>query len=322
MTSLTEVYDGAAGGTSLRQLYAGLALVVVGALLGIVAVLVATTTLFSSAFTDQYGPVLWAGILAGTGVPLALLGVFAVLPASRRVQAAAVIGTSICLLGVVLFWHAYPSHWRGHGDNLTLHVSVVYLLGLFTAMWCLFIGVVNFKTRNDPGGMLEMNVTRRNQTKVVEVDSSSGGFSGIGFLGGTPDGDVDTQTNTEADADNGETKTASSSTSTTGFDGSSVTSSGRATQTRPRPPRSAPASDGGAVSEDIHSPMDGHDGDGRDGVIVDEPKTTSEPTDRYCGNCRHFQYVRTSGGMTPYCGQFDETMGDMDACEEWTPNRR
>ncbi len=294
MTSLTEVYDGGTGGTNLRRLYAGTVLVAIGGILAVIAVLISTTTLFSESFSDPvYGPVLWAGVLAGTGVPLALLGVFTVLPASRRVQAAAVIGTSICLFGVVLFWQAYPSDWRGHGNNYTLYVSAVYLLGLFTALWCLFTGVVNFKTRNDPGGMLEMNVTLRNQTKVVEVESEGGGLGGVGFLGSTPDGEVETQTN----------------------DKSSSRSS-------PAPnPVSAPASDGGAVSRDIQSPLDDPGtGDGQDGLIVDGPEQPT-PTDRYCGNCTHFDYVRTSSGITPYCGQFDETMDDMDACEEWTPNR-
>ena len=308
MTSLTEVYDGGAGGTSLRRLYAGTTLIAVGAVLAVVAVLVSTTDLFASAFTDQYGPVLWAGILAGTGVPLALLGVFTVLPASRRVQAAAVIGTSICLLGVVLFWHAYPSHWRFHGDNLTLHVSAVYLSGLLVALWCLFTGIVNFKTRNDPGGMLEMNVTRRNQTKVVEVEDERGGLGSVGFLGGTPAGDVDTQTNVDDDED------------TLAFDDASVTPQQSAAGSRlgSRPaPGGAPASDGGATTQDLQSPLDSAEARD-DGLIVDGP-AQPEPTDRYCGNCAHFDYVRTNGGITPYCGRFEETMDDMDACEEWTP---
>ncbi|MFC4245465.1 hypothetical protein ACFOZ7_00355 [Natribaculum luteum] len=288
MTSLTEVYDGnGAAVTSLRRLYAGTALVLFGAALAVVAVFVATTDLFAAYVGGQFGAVKWAGILAGLGVPAVLVGVFAVLPASRRVRAAAAIGTSLCLLGVALFWHAYPHHWRGHGDDLTLLVSVVYLLGLFTAIWCLFVAVANFKTRNDPGGALEMNVTRRGETKVVEVDGSSGGLGGIGFLGGTPDGEVETQTNASADPN----ETA------------------RAAQV------SAPASDGGSAASDIDSPLDGSDAE-----IVDAPTGPSEPADRYCGNCAHFQYVRSSSGMTPYCAYHDGAMDDMDACEEWTPN--
>jgi hypothetical protein len=40
--------------------------------------------------------------------------------------------------------------------------------------------------------------------------------------------------------------------------------------------------------------------------------------DRYCGNCAHFDYVRTDRGIQPYCGLHDELMDDMDACEEWS----
>ncbi|WP_254765692.1 DUF7139 domain-containing protein [Salinilacihabitans rarus] len=276
MTSLTEVYEGNAGEvSSLRRLYAGTALVIAGAVLAVVAVLVATTDLLAWAFEGPFAPVKWAGIAAGVGVPTALVGVFVVLPSSRRVKAAAAIGLALCLLGVALFWHAYPSHWRGHGDNLTWLVSAVYLLGLFTAVWCLFTAVVNFKTRNDPGGMLEMNVTRTNETKVVEVEHS-GGVGGVGFLGDDPDGEVATQTNG---------------------------------------PVAAAASDGGAAAGDIRSPLDD---DGAE--VVSGSGSPAETTDRYCGNCQHFRYVRTADGMTPYCDHYEGAMDDMDACGEWTPN--
>ncbi len=179
MTSLTEVYDGNARGVSLQRLYAGMGLVLCGAILAVVAVLVATTNLFAGfvvsvadwGMSDHFAVVRVAGVLAGIGVPATLVGLFIVLPASRRVRAAAAISASLCLLGVVLFWYAYPENWRYGSDQLTLEVSAVYLLGLVTAIWCLFSAVVNFKTRNDPGGMLEMNVTRRNQT-IVEVEES------------------------------------------------------------------------------------------------------------------------------------------------------
>ncbi|WP_207587455.1 DUF7139 domain-containing protein [Halomontanus rarus] len=307
MTSLTDVYEGNAREvSSYRRLYAGTALVLAGALLAILGVVVATTDLFAARVGTEFGPVKWAGILAGIGVPAALVGVFTVLPAGRRVRAAAAIGSSLCLLGVALFWHAYPDHWRGHGDDLTLLVSAVYLLGLFIALWCLFTGIVTFKTRNDPGGMLEMNVTRRNETKVVEVENGdSGGMGGVGFLGGTPDGEVETQTN-QSQAQSQNQGTA-------------------ATETRPRSPMAGtPTSDGGSAASDISSPLDGPSA-GRDAEIVDpptEPTQKREQADQYCGNCTHFQYVRSSSGMQPYCARHDEVMDDMDACEEWTPNRQ
>ena len=327
MTSLTEVYDGTAREVaSPHRLYAGTALVLIGALLAVVAVIMATTDLLggfagslSPEHATHYASIRLAGVLAGLGVPTALVGVFLVLPADRRVYAATAIAVSLCLLGVVLFWGAYPDHWRGHGNDYTLHVSAVYLFGLFLAVWSLFTAVVNFKTRNDPGGALEMNVTRQNKT-VVEVTESedAGGLGGIGFLGGTPDGEVETQTNTSDDGDTlsfDETTAATGSTrpSSSSGTGSSGTARARAT--------GAATSDGGTAASDITSPMDG---DGRDAEIVESSTPRSQPeapTDRYCGNCEHFEYVRSSEGMVPYCTRHDTAMDDMDACEEWEPNR-
>ncbi|QLK26635.1 hypothetical protein HYG81_03185 [Natrinema zhouii] len=301
MTSLTEVYDGTAPEVTGRRLYVGTVFVLLGAVLAVVAVLVATTDLvgnyaveFSDGMAAQYATVRAAGVLAGLSVPTILVGVFVVLPSSRRVQAAAAISASLCLLGVALFWYAYPDQWRFGGDQLTLEVSVVYLLGLLTAVWCLFTAIATFKRRNDPGGSLQMNVTRHNRTVIESDDSDSGGLGGIGFLGGTPDGDVDTQTNVGTDA----TGTGSHS--------------GR--------PAGAATSDGGTATSDLSSPLE--TGDGTDAEIVESPtERPDEPTDRYCGSCTHFEYVRSSKGMVPYCARHETAMDDMDACEEWAPNR-
>ncbi|WP_247001966.1 DUF7139 domain-containing protein [Halosolutus gelatinilyticus] len=317
MTSLTEVYDGTAReAASLRRLYAGTALVCLGAVLSMVAVLVPTTDPFTGYVVeltawemgDHYAAVRVAGVLAGIGVPAALMGVFVVFPAGRRVRAAAAISASLCLLGVALFWHAYPYHWRGYGEDLTLHVSAIYLLGLFMAVCCLFIGVVNFKTRNAPGGMLEMNVTRKNKT-VVEYDETNeaGGLGGIGFLGGTPDGDVETQTNA---ADGGG-----------GWTSPSAERSPSGSGSNPARGVGAATSDGGSATADIRSPLDAS-AEGADAKAVGSASTSAGPTDRYCGNCSHFEYVRSDSGMTPYCARHEAAMDDMDACEEWTPNRR
>jgi len=354
MTSLTEAYDGAEREvTSLRRLYTGTGLVVLGAVLSVVAVVLATTDLFASLSTtiaDPYGTieahagseighytsVRIAGTLAGVGVPAALVGLFIVLPAGRWVRAAGAISASLCLFGVTLFWYAYPLHWRGVGDDLTLQVSAVYLVGLFIAVWCLFTAVVNFKTRNDPGGMLEMNVTRQNQTilEVPEAESDSAdssGFGGIGFFGATPDGSVETQTNTSETNAGSQSQHASGSADETTDDATILSYEDDERQTPRRSDRSsrsgprvgAATSDGGSSTQDISSPLDGTSQ--TDAEIVDAPGTghsAGDMTDRYCGNCQHFKYVRSSSGIVPYCGLDDEPMDDMDACNEWTPNRR
>lgn len=196
MTSLAEAYErNEREVTSPRRRYAGTALVLSGAALAVLALLVVTTDLFSFLASGTRSSRELAGTLGGFAVPTVLVGVFMVLPAGRRAQATAALSASLCLLGVALFRYAYPHHWDGLGRDLTLFVSTVYLIGLFSAIWCLFVVVANFKMRNDPGGALEMTVTRQGKTKVVEVDRGTSGVSGIGFLGSTPDGEVETQTN-------------------------------------------------------------------------------------------------------------------------------
>lgn len=193
MTSLSEVYKpDAEFQTSLRRLYAGLGLFAVGGLLAIAGVIVGAITPFDS-LTASWE---WAGILAGLGVPAAILGIFSVLPSGRRTQAAAVIGAALSILGVALFVHAYPCQWVGtnclNGRTLlTLPVALLYAAGIITTLWCLFTGIVNFESRNSPGGTAHVEVTTQGETKVIEVPTSElSKFSGsMGVLGDTPDVD-------------------------------------------------------------------------------------------------------------------------------------
>ncbi|MFC3958013.1 DUF7139 domain-containing protein [Halovivax cerinus] len=315
MTSLTEAYNGNKREvTSTRRLYTGTGLVLAGGVLAVLAILVATTDHLSFVASGTLPSREVAGTLGGLAVPVVLVGVFTVLPASLLAQVAAAISATICLVGVVLFRHAYPKHWAGHGQDLTFFVSLVYLVGLFSAILCLFVVVVNFKMRNDPGGALEMNVTRQGRTKVVEVERDTGGVSGVGFLGATPDGDVETQTNAQSDGSRNGTdrissavSDAASSVASTATRSASGRASGSATG------RPTPTSDGGVESTDITSPLD-------DTGRVDRT-TPAEPADHYCGNCRHFEYRRGSSGMVPYCTHHGERMDDMDPCEQWTANR-
>ncbi|AGB38338.1 DUF7139 domain-containing protein [Natronococcus occultus] len=284
MTSLTEVYQGdARSGPSRRRLYVGTGLVASGAVLAVLGVVLATTELFDGIVASatgwemaaHYATVRLAGIVAGVGVPAALVGLFLVLPASRRLRAAGAVGAGLCLLGVALFWVAYPYHWRGVGADLTLEVAAVYLLGLFAAIWCLFVGVVNFKTRNDPGGTLEMHVTRQNRTIVERDDEGpAGGLGGIGVLGAEPDGEIEPEPSARRDG-------------------------GPAGTAEPAPDR-------------------------EDAELLETESEPTLPRDRYCGNCEQFAYARERGSdeLIPYCTRHEEAMTGMDACEDWTPNRR
>ncbi|WP_254838830.1 DUF7139 domain-containing protein [Natronomonas marina] len=289
MASLTEVYEGG-NGAGLRRLYAGVALFGVGAVLLVAGIVTAATGVGSRFGLDVFEARRVAGVLGGVGFPAVLLGTMTAIPrTSRKIRVAAFVGGAICVVGVVLFHGAYPTDWvTGSGNSsMTLVVASVYFLGTLVTSWCLFVAVANFKARNDPGGTVKLEITKEGETRIVEVsnDDLRGRLGGIGLLGGTPDGDVETQTN------RGD---------------SSRRSSDRSRSASTRSPDASPGvTDGGATTDDAE-------------FLTDEP---SRPLgDTYCGNCQHFQYVRTDDGMAPYCGYHGELMDDMDACEEWTPN--
>ncbi|GAA0518552.1 Uncharacterized membrane protein HdeD, DUF308 family [Halorubrum aquaticum] len=326
MTSLSETYGGAGRSeVDPRRLSLGAGLFVGGTLLLVAGILVAAEVLVPRGYTSGAARRL-GGILGGLGVPLVTLGVMTVLPADRRTRAAAVVGAAIMALGVALFSQAYPNHWVGGPRpelvDLTLPTAGVYFLGAATTMWCVFVGVANFKTRNDPGGTVTMEVTHKGETKVIEVerDQVRGLGGGVGLLGGTPNGDVETQTNRPGSADPVDATSDPEPNRSTAADSlglSSTTPSGR--------------SDGGSSTTDISSPLDapaepdaaspngpgGPDGSGTRSTA--DAAAREGPGDTYCGNCAEFDYVKTDDGMRPYCGHYDEVMDDMEACEQWTP---
>ncbi|GAB6879013.1 hypothetical protein JCM17823_12870 [Halorubrum gandharaense] len=342
MTSLSEVYGGRGRQeTDLRRLYLGVSLFAAGTLLLVAGILAAGTEMLTARGYTLGDARLYGGVLGGLGVPTLLLGVMTVLPADRNTRAAALVGAAVMGLGVAMFAHAYPGQWIGgtvtHADSmdLTLPTAGLYFLGAATTFWCLFVGIANFKTRNDPGGTVTMEVTHKGETKIIEVDRGQlGSMGGVGLLGGTPDGDVETQTNRPgtAGADNSESSgksghsRGSSGSSGSGGAGGALTSGPGGTQQ---------VSDGGSAAERITSPIDGDagsDGSGAGGatVLTDsqsasagdaEPSASPRdgPGDTYCGNCAKFDYARTDEGMQPYCRKHEEVMDDMDACDAWTP---
>jgi hypothetical protein len=332
MTSLADVYEGHVGEVqNVRRLYLGTGLFLAGAMLTILGMLVATTGLPALLGIErEFTANRLAGVLAGIGVPAIFVGVSTVLPASVRIRAAAVIGTSVAVLGVALFWYAYPDHWNGFGRNLTPYVVGVYFLGVITTLGCLFVGVANFKERNAPGGSVSLQyTTEAGETRVVEIDRSEvesgslgdvAGAGGIGMLGGTPDGNVETQTNSPA-ASGGSTSTSNqrrrSNDTSGGRHGPNDSARDNTRQSGGSPGSafsSGTASDGGATSADISFPLeDSHAADERS-------RPNRDLADQYCGNCEHFEYVESSSGMQPYCGYHDAVMDDMEACDEWRPN--
>lgn len=338
MTSLSEAYGGRGRSeVGPRRLYLGVGSFVAGTLLLVAGLLVAAEVVLPSGYSSGAARRI-GGILGGIGVPLLLLGVMTVLPADRGTRVAAIVGASVMCLGVALFAYAYPYHWVGGPrpelTDLTLPTAGLYFVGAATTMWSVFVGVANFKTRNDPGGTVTMEVTHKGETKIIEVGRDQiDGMGGVGLLGGVPDGEVETQTNRPETTESTETPPRNGSLSGVGSEAepnASVTTHSSKSTAGGQTSGTAGLSDGGETETDIRSPMDtaGSVGgpSGPNGPAGAMPSDRSEaaaardgPGDTYCGNCTHFDYVRTDRGMQPYCDHHDELMDDMDACEQWTP---
>jgi cytochrome c biogenesis protein CcdA len=296
MTSLSEVYSGETGAlANRRQRRFGMALFVAGAAMVGGAIALATTGLSTWFGLDIIGARRVAGILAGLGLPAAILGVFAVLPTSDPTRATALIGTSIAVFGVLLFSYAYPSNWLANNLPFALATTAIYTLGALVLVWCLFVAVATFKTRNDPGGSARVRITDEGTIRVVDTGRSVPGLGGIGLLGSDPNGDVPTQTG-RAD-DNAASGVSSDDVVTLESPDSDLQGP-------------EPTSDGGRAAVDDPA---------TDEIVTAAAAERGRP-DKYCGNCDHFEYVRADGELEPYCTRHSELMEDMNACEQWEPN--
>ena len=303
MASLTDVYEGHVRTvTTPRRRYAGASGFAAGTVMVVVGILVATTGLSEAAGLSVVAARRVAGVLAGLGLPLAFLGVFAVLPSGATARAAAVIGASVSAFGVALFGVAYPDQWFGAGDPLAVATVVVYFAGGVTTLSCLFAGLATFKTRNDPGGTARMEITEEGGVRVIRdaagpaggsTPSSSAGT--VGLFGAGPDGDVRTQTNRDSPRSRDEAE-----------DDAEILG-GPGTTDRSHPAQQATADGGSAVEDDDFTGAE----------VLDTAPERGRP-DVYCGNCVHFEYVKVKETITPYCGLHDELMENMDACTEWT----
>ena len=353
MTDLSEAYEGTVASQQGRQrLYLGVGLFLVGTLLLAAGIIVAGSGLL---ITRGYsiGETRWlGGILGGIGLPALTLGVFTILPASRRTRTAALIGASLSIFGVAIFAHAYPCQWIGNScatsaANLTLPTAGVYFAGTLTTFWCLFTAVANFKTRNDPGGTVTMEVTR--QVAESQTDDSDDGFGGlgtVGLFGPEPDGNVATQTNAPSPAggaatsdggataetlstpsdDASPTSTQSPNTASSTDTGTPVQHTGSQTAesrsaTASTDSRREPGIDQVQPTASQRDSPGGRSQRGEPGDRAGRDDTGTATRDRYCGSCASFEYVNTDAGMQPYCAHHDELMDDMESCDSWEPRR-
>jgi cytochrome c biogenesis protein CcdA len=311
MTSLTDVYDGGVGSVaSQRRRMLGTAVFAAGAAMVVGAIPIATTDLGSLLGYDVYGARRLAGILAGLGIPAVFVGIFTVLPASRVTRAAAAIGASLAVFAVTIFGYAYPYQWISNDPTLAVVTTLLYSAGALVTFWCLFVGVATFKRRKNPGGTARLEITEEGTVRVVRQDESRSPLGGIGLFGRQPDGEVETQTNEKEEVED-ETIVPEPS--------ADSSNPGVSSQTETMRSNSRPASDGAGSLQTRDRPT----GDQNLAPPSDEVQTAVEQRgrpDSYCGNCAHFEYVRSDGEITPYCGFHGDLMDDMDACDQWEPN--
>ena len=317
MTSLAETYNSTKGGPSLRRLTFGLTLFLMGSMLVVSGIGVTTTQLLygtdPAALTAkrQLG-----GVLAGVGVPAVLVGVFAILPSARLTKAAAAVGTGISLMGVLLFDHAYPCQWSGAvcgagKPDLTLLTVAVFSFGTMVTFWCLFVGVTNLRATDAESDPFESS---QNASAGNQSDATSGAF---GLFTTSRD-----ETNTTPTSDGGtEAESITSPFDPTAASESSESPRSPQTNTNPHSNPREQRSEPSPVQSKRPSPTP------RSSSARTHPENEKNTWrsadvdaslgDQYCGNCAHFEYVKTDSGIEPYCAAHDELMDDMVPCEEW-----
>jgi hypothetical protein len=164
MPSLDKAYDQRwTGVRDPQRVGVGLTLVGVGAL-GVVAAVVLLAIGGDTTAAKQT-----AGIVAGVGIPLLLLGTVVVLPASRHNRLGVAAGTALTGLGVALFWYAYPSRWTRTADSLAFETLTLYAVGCAVALWFVFSALVSYRLRNNPVGTVSLEVVREGETQTIEV---------------------------------------------------------------------------------------------------------------------------------------------------------
>jgi len=114
-----------------------------------------------------------AGLLGGLGFPAVLLGIVALIPAHRTERATTLLGAALCGGAAAWFYRAYPDRWFGFAPgDVTLEISLLYVAGAALSLWFVLRAVATFKTRNDPGGTVTLEIEREGETRLVEVDPS------------------------------------------------------------------------------------------------------------------------------------------------------
>lgn len=169
MNSLADTYGngsiGSDGGGRRRPLAIGL--IVAGAIL----ILVGAIMLFGSVGSGAT-PYLIAGVLGGLALPAVLVGVVATLQTSPELRVIAAIGGSLTILGVTLFWYAYPGQWGTFGNNPAGYAIVSYLLGMILICGSILAGAMLRQGMRQTSGLGGSSTTHTGSTSASTSQSS------------------------------------------------------------------------------------------------------------------------------------------------------
>ena len=139
-TALGELFESVKVALAIALLTLGVGFMILG-------ILAATTGLFTGLFgLSVYGSWKLAGVFGGLGLPLVIVGVFTVLPATDHQRLGAAAGLGLVILGVILFALNFPDNWYGDETDRTFLVVSVYFLGTMLTVSYLFLAVANLQT--------------------------------------------------------------------------------------------------------------------------------------------------------------------------------
>ncbi len=171
MESLGDAYgESRFQGRDPRRVYAGAALVAVGVVAIVAAIVVGTGSVNGLVGAESVVAAQGiAGVVAGLAIPALMVGVVVVLPASRRERLGVLAGTVLCLAGVWLFTAAYPHRWTDGANALAFPTMVTYFVGGCVAFWFVFTAVADFRVRNNPTSAVRLELKRQGETKTVQV---------------------------------------------------------------------------------------------------------------------------------------------------------
>jgi hypothetical protein len=171
MESLGDAYTGSRwDGRDPRRVYAGATLGTLGVGALFVSALIGTgwaNSLLGVTGTVEAQGI--AGVVGGLGLPALMVGVVAVLPASRRERLGVLAGAMGCVAGVWLFTRAYPLRWAGEPNSLAFPTMLTYFAGGCLALWFVFTAIADFRVRNNPSGTVSLELSRNGGTKTVQL---------------------------------------------------------------------------------------------------------------------------------------------------------